>query len=654
MPEKDRVLDTRMTTETDQKKRRWMAAGLAGFSAALAMLLYWRVLGLPLYHDDIAYMWVSTRFTIVEIFTLGEVIQWYRPLNHLMWKIPLLLGTDTALTMHILCLVFLIANGWLTGLLARRLAPERPLVPWLATAIFVVFPFNYQSIPWASSLGHPMVAFGTLIGMLFAERWWASRRWVDLLLVWLGIFIASFSHENGVVSGGILLGWLLIGKIELSPKRLAEEWRRIALVVLPALFINGVYAKIWLGVPKFYDTEVAFQFQELIYNLAFLLQGIAYPVAQAGGWLVGRGLSPLASALILDAVGLALLIILILVGRGRGAWQGVWWYAVAIAPAALFLPWWTYVIHGHRLMLTASVGAALAWALAIGALWERLKGAARIVPAAVAGLLVIGGGWFVNAQMCLHDQLAPLYRDLYAFTPGEESSAIFNLPNWISYRQRVYALGNEGINYVTEYIDFSQMIWMNTGQQPDAHIYLWHEINADRPEYWFGLLEPEESGPEARIAIAQNTDRVYRVKLVGDHWGWEVGGPAEGVSFDDAIVFANGVRLVPSAWLEPGSGQVELSMAWEVPQPVEEIAFVHLICGDAILSQADGPPLGGIYPFLAWQPGERWGETRLLPLPEGTDPACLGVRIGLYHPVTGERSPLTNGDEWIVIPVERR
>jgi hypothetical protein len=56
--------------------------------------------------------------------------------------------------MHLLALVLHIANGWLVGLLARRMLPDRPGFHLLAAALYLTFPFSYPAVPWVSSLGH--------------------------------------------------------------------------------------------------------------------------------------------------------------------------------------------------------------------------------------------------------------------------------------------------------------------------------------------------------------------------------------------------------------------------------------------------------------------------------------------------------------------
>jgi hypothetical protein len=82
------------------------------------------------------------------------------------------------------------------------------------------------------------------------------------------------------------------------------------------------------------------------------------------------------------------------------------------------------------------------------------------------------------------------------------------------------------------------------------------------------------------------------------------------------------------------------------------VAFVHLVCGDVLTAQRDGPPLGGLYPFDLWPPGQRWGETRLIALPPDAAESCV-VNVGLYNPETGVRVPLEDGGEFVTAAVQR-
>lgn len=632
-----------MTTRLEE--RQW---SLAAGAVLLTALLYYRVVGLPLFMDDIAYIWGTLGRGFGDLFLSGAVGGYYRPFGLLPWKIlETLTGRYPPAVLHLFSLFMFAIDGWLVGLLARRIYPEKRLVPWLAMAIFVVFPFSYQAVTWASALVHLLVACGTLIACLFADRWWEQGHRRDLVLAWLGVTLGAFSHENGAMILVLLGVWLVLGKLQASPQMILREWKRLALVLIPALAIVGLYVLMWMRTPKT-SAGIWVHTEGLLLNLLYFVQGLAYPVTQFGGRLIDLGLSPESSALLLALVGLALLAALLWLSGEEHGWWGPVWYGIAILPPMLFLDWWTYVMHGPRLMLTASVGAALAWAVAVDALWHRLQGAWRAIPIILAGLLLAGGGWFVLTRLTLHDRIAPVYRAIYDIVSDGKPAVFVNVPAWIAYRDRVYALGDEGEIYQPDYYPFREMVWANTDLKVDVQVIHWHDTSPILPNTWSGMIE-EKPGMENPFSAFRRADRVYRVRVVNDHWTWEEARMPTDFPGEGVVDFVNGVRLAASAHLQ--DRVTELNITWEVAEPVEETVFVHLLCEGEIVAQADGPPLGGMFPFSLWQPGESWEEMRLIPVPAGTPVDCLSVRIGLYHPTTGERVPLRSGEEFLTVLV---
>ena len=74
-----------------------------------------------------------------------------------------------------------------------------------------------------------------------------------------------------------------------------------------------------------------------------------------------------------------------------------------------------------------------------------------------------------------------------------------------------------------------------------------------------------------------------------------------------------------------------------------QIAFVHLIGPDGLITQLDAPP-GGAYWFPHWwQEDQLVHEQRILtlPAPLSFDPDSQVIRLGLYDPETLDRLPIT-------------
>ncbi|MFC2046327.1 hypothetical protein ACFLTC_02260, partial [Chloroflexota bacterium] len=86
-----------------------------------------------------------------------------------------------------------------------------------------------------------------------------------------------------------------------------------------------------------------------------------------------------------------------------------------------------------------------------------------------------------------------------------------------------------------------------------------------------------------------------------------------------------------------------LTLYWRTNEPgeVDYTVFVHLLDENgAILEQADGPPLAGMYPTSAWWPGQIVIDRRELLLPsEGSR-----LLVGLYDPISVQRLPAHGPD----------
>ncbi|NDJ52059.1 MAG: hypothetical protein GYB68_03120, partial [Chloroflexi bacterium] len=93
-------------------------------------------------------------------------------------------------------------------------------------------------------------------------------------------------------------------------------------------------------------------------------------------------------------------------------------------------------------------------------------------------------------------------------------------------------------------------------------------------------------------------------------------------------------------------------------QPEVEIrqnlkVFVHLIDeNDQIVAQLDQIPAAGSRPTTGWAPGEVVGDGYRLYLPPETEPGPTRLRIGLYDAQTGERIPVSEAADFIILPPE--
>ena len=98
--------------------------------------------------------------------------------------------------------------------------------------------------------------------------------------------------------------------------------------------------------------------------------------------------------------------------------------------------------------------------------------------------------------------------------------------------------------------------------------------------------------------------------------------------------------------LRPGE-QLPVTLYWEAVQPfgANYSVFLHLVNGDdLVIAQRDGYPGMGLLPTRWLEPGRRWAEQRIIPIPETAyTPDALTFAVGMYDFATGERLAAVDG-----------
>jgi len=626
---------------------------LLGGAIVLTGLLYGRALGLPIYHDDIVVLRAVSAASLGDFFTSTAGLGYYRPLSLSVWKLyELAWGYFPAAPMHLFNVALHGLAGWLMGLLAWRLA-ARLAIAWLAAGLYIAFPFSYQSVPWVCTGAHIQVAASALAAVWLLDHWWTSNRWPSLILGWLFIALATFTHPNGVTASLLAASWLAIVRAGISPAAVRRSWRRLTLALAPCAAISAAFVGVWLSLPQG-QAGSGLRMEEIGWNLTYLTQGLVYPVTQGGGLLVGAGMPAVPAALMLIVAGLAVLLGLLWFLKEWRALVGVVWYFISILPSAFQLSS-RYVVDGPRLMLIASCGAALVWAVIAGGLWDRLRGARRLAAVGLAAFALGSGMWFVITRMDLHRELASVYEQWFDAARPDSRALVVNLPAWIAPKMRVYALGNEGVGYLGDYYPARDMIWVNRGFTPtQMALRAAPEFSPTLPDTYVSMAgEGRPFDPKNRDEIVSRFSQVMWVKTIGERWALESADRTRGQPSPDGIRFENGLRLAASAQIAPDKDVVSVNLIWRTDRPVPDLhAFLHLICGETIVAQADGPPLGGVHGFDRWQIDESWSETRKLFAPDSVSRDCLRIRIGLYDPTTGQRAPLESGGEFVIIAID--
>jgi len=136
-------------------------------------------------------------------------------------------------------------------------------------------------------------------------------------------------------------------------------------------------------------------------------------------------------------------------------------------------------------------------------------------------------------------------------------------------------------------------------------------------------------------------------------------------SDSSAARFGPQIRLLGHS-LGQDAGALALTLFWqadEQPQTDYQV-FVHVLDADGkMLAQADGPPVGGIYPTSAWLPGQIISDTHRIVLPEGSMPEGsrpASLEVGLYDLASMQRLPAAaarnaaEGNDAVIIPFGSR
>jgi hypothetical protein len=229
-------------------------------------------------------------------------------------------------------------------------------------------------------------------------------------------------------------------------------------------------------------------------------------------------------------------------------------------------------------------------------------------------------------------------------------AAFVNLPSWVALATPTYALGHEGVLFWPAYAPPEMLAAVTTGQEasvqlvryegirpPMSYAYgiagpaaEWEALAAKGARFWVTNYQPEQIGlrPVGEVPYAETADAWLASFLAGD-------GPAPAVALLSA----------EASLAEAG---VAISLTWQVrtPPPADVTMFVHLVDEHGQLAaQADGDPLGGIWPLAHWPAGMVALDRRWLNW-EGPPPAA--VYVGIYSRTTGARWPAVRpgGETW--------
>jgi len=189
----------------------------------------------------------------------------------------------------------------------------------------------------------------------------------------------------------------------------------------------------------------------------------------------------------------------------------------------------------------------------------------------------------------------------------------------------------------TAQMDIPTSTWDRTHYVRDEHILrIPPEVPPVRFDLRAGLYDPDTGRRLPIVGEGDDTITLQSVQVVAGR-GLRPADVPHPVNYR----LGEHIRLLGYDWDPTGA---ELTLYWQSDQPLatDYVVFVHLLdaAGNRVWG-ADAPPLGGLYPTSAWEPGLIVADPRPL-LPGDLPPGEYTLAVGMYHPDTLVRLPVTD------------
>lgn len=603
---------------------------------ALAYAPSWRF---PFIQDDIGlFNWIGSQ----DLFGLWSAspFGYYRPLTQVVWKIgELIAGRFDPVMLHWVVLVAHAVNSLLVGYLAGRWSPDRTrqTAGWLATLLFALYPFTFQVVPFVGALYHPLVSM-LILGTLAGYESFLARAGRGALAAALACAaLAPFAHEAGMVAGPLL------GLSELIAARMQRRrFSRLILVWAASTTLFGFI--IWLSVPKLGPQTARPDFNGILINVSYALQGLIYPFG------------PLARSVI-EVTGVSDQIVLWLGGGAFGivaAWAA--WRTRHLKVLTLgFLLWVTgalpfaltlaprYVLAAAWLLYEQSTGAVLVWTAVLSGLAARVGSFGRLrIAAAAAGaisILIFGIG-FVRTRLIYYDRLSEAVWSLGEVVRAhadDRSALVVNFPRLARPSERVFPIGVESPQFYARTASLRDVLAVNGLPSPEDVRSLAFGNLISPLDYSVEMVGEAADWPDLASAIA-SVARVYRgfpqARSISVRYAGRV---MELAPTEPLVRFGGSVSLmaVESAWFE--ESVLALTLRWQYAGGADRAAvFVHVLSpAGQLVAQSDGLVMD-MLPFWQWPAGRQVEEVRYIALP---DRSAARVTAGVYDPGLDERLP---------------
>lgn len=616
---------------------RWRQIWFYLFLAAVVVALYGPSIDFGLIWDDPRWYRQGEGMPIWQIMTSLPTFQFYRPLTILLNRLLVsphgIVNARLAHAMQIGAhLAATLISVPVLRVLGFELWPAR-----LAALVFAIHPFSYQAVAWAAPQ-QPLTM--VLVELAILAAWGFSRRGKALyLLASLAAYGAALLSQESALPFVFVFLWLAVIRWGQARDPLERFW--------PLLHgsLAVIYGLIWLHVPRA-DGITAIRFD--IKALAYLLQGIAFPVAHAlAGHLASW--SPFQLVGLFTVVWAALAWGLCARRKWRAALVACAWILAGILPIWAGLSW-DYVNFGSRLLYPATLGIAGLWggwmSWAMGE--DRhgcLQGVGSFVLIVVIGLSLRQWYLFHRLYQVGTRHLAHTIAVLSA-QPGARTLFI-NYPDRITLKKQPYPLGYWGLLLAPVVQELSDYAVAATGQSAETISLASFPLDAGTRAAWLYHvdLRGEYRDPEQFFEIAKGLDAIYLTLYLpnGRLALRQVGSIAQDDQAAPSVVLGERIHLVDGRVTSSFAvGRlVSLETAWRLVGRAEagDTIFVHVLdeAGRRV-EGADGDVLGGLIPMTAWQRGWLVHDRREIPVGD-LPPGEYRLGLGLYNRNTGVRYP---------------
>jgi hypothetical protein len=639
----------------------------------LTLAAYGTSLGAGLMFDAAVDLPRASDRALIDVLTSAGASPYYRPVTLLVWKaLYTLFGRNDGVALHALSLASHAVCGWLVYQLVLRLLDRWSALA--AAALFTLFPLSYQVVAFVDSVFHSLATMFALCAVVLYLDWRRLGRPGRVAFALASGGLALFTHESAIALLAIVPGlealvlWPRSRSREallpspggkplpdrgLQPGVAAEaagsrrrdggsepsgplkatrgsrsdgecqangpfetaqggRWKQ-PLVGIGALYgVAAMFGAVWLLVPR-WPSNIRLDATDIRLNGLYFAQGLAAPAAMVFGHF------GLALVCVLTAAGL--LAVCVARRRLRVGLLALTWFAAATLPACVLLPWPNYVIDAPRLLYLASPGIALLWAAALApASWASAIGGAATVA-------VLGQSWlFVAERERLVEQGGAVVQQVVD-TARAGGRVYVNVPAFIGPRTEDLPLGHYGVTMLPDYFGLDLPIAVATRQ----HWPIQSVAVDDLLRPWDAAYAPQGkrtdlAGAEAAIRqgggvyVTQFLPGRIRLAFAGELGSNNAAAPkARFGGWADLLSAKAGLN-----------GQtVTLDLTWRAaaPAPADYTVFVHAVGPDgSLVGQADGYPIGGLYPPNGWRPGDAVDDRREFTL---TGKASE-IQVGLY------------------------